>query len=128
MVFVGLSPEAIESFALKHTARELAVKADVPVVLGTKGLIENEADAVSESKKLGFPVKLKATAGGGGMGLLACQNIEELKDSFATVKSRGETLFENAGVFIEKYYPNCHHIEVQILGNGLGDVIHFGVR
>ncbi|MCJ1357248.1 MAG: hypothetical protein MMC33_007244 [Icmadophila ericetorum] len=128
MVFVGPSPEAIESFALKHTARELAVKADVPVVLGTKGLIENEADAVSESKKLGFPVMLKATAGGGGMGLLACQNVEELKDSFATVKSRGETLFENAGVFIEKYYPNYHHIEVQILGNGLGDVIHFGVR
>lgn len=126
MVFVGPGPEAIESFGIKHTARELAAKANVPVVPGTKGLVESEADAVRESEKLGFPVMLKATAGGGGMGLLTCQNVEEVKHSFATVKSRGETLFKNSGVFIEKYYPNSHHIEVQVFGNGLGDAIHFG--
>lgn len=71
---------------------------------------------------------LKATAGGGGMGLATCQSVEEVKESFATVKSRGENLFKNAGIFIEKYYPESHHIEIQVFGNGLGDAIHFGER
>lgn len=71
---------------------------------------------------------LKATAGGGGMGLAACKNVEEVKESFETVKSRGENLFKNAGIFIEKYYPESRHIEVQVFGNGMGDAIHFGER
>ena len=73
-------------------------------------------------------VMLKATAGGGGMGLAACKNVEEVKESFETVKSRGETLFKNAGIFIEKFYPESRHIEVQVFGNGKGDAIHFGER
>ena len=128
MVFVGPSPESIESFGLKHTARELATKAGVSVVPGTKGLIENEDDAVRQSERLGYPVMLKATAGGGGMGLAISQNANEVKQSFTTVKSRGENLFKNAGIFIEKYYPDSHHIEVQVFGNGLGNAIHFGER
>ena len=71
---------------------------------------------------------LKATAGGGGMGLAACKDIREVKDSFTMVKSRGETLFKNAGIFMERFYPDSHHIEVQVFGNGLGDAIHFGER
>ncbi|KAL8770620.1 MAG: hypothetical protein Q9209_003688 [Squamulea sp. 1 TL-2023] len=102
-----------------------AVAAAVP---GTDGLIDSEEDAVSESERLGFPVMLKATEGGGGMGLATCSNIDEVKASFATVKSRGETLFKNAGVFMERYYPDSHHIEVQIFGNGLGNAIHVGER
>ncbi|KAL9594051.1 MAG: hypothetical protein Q9219_007241 [cf. Caloplaca sp. 3 TL-2023] len=128
LAWVGPSPESIESFGLKHTARDLAVEAGVPVVPGTDGLITSEEDAVEESKRLGFPVILKATAGGGGMGLATCESIEEVKDSFATVKSRGENLFKNAGIFIERFYPDSHHIEVQVFGNGLGDAIHFGER
>jgi len=104
MVFIGPSPEAIESFGLKHKARELAVKAGVPIVPGTEGLIQNEAEAVRESERLGFPVMLKATAGGGGMGLSTCKDVKDVKEAFATVKSRGENLFKNAGVFIERYY------------------------
>jgi len=128
MVWVGPSPESIESFGIKHTAREIAAKAGVPIVPGTQGLISSEEDAINESERLGFPVMLKATAGGGGMGLAICQNVKEAKDSFAMVRSRGENLFKNAGMFIERYYPDSHHIEVQVFGNGQGSAIHFGER
>ena len=124
MAFVGPSPTCIDSFGLKHIARSLAETAGVPVVPGTKNLIPDEDDAVRESTRLGFPVMLKATAGGGGMGLSICHNINEVRRSFATVKSRGENLFKNDGIFIERYYPESHHIEVQVFGNGLGNAIH----
>lgn len=71
---------------------------------------------------------LKATAGGGGMGLLTCQSEVEVRESFTTVQSRGKTLFKNAGMFIERYYPSSHHVEVQVFGNGNGKAIHFGER
>ena len=128
MVWVGPSPESIESFGLKHTARDLATEAGVPIVPGSKGLISSEEDAVKESERLGFPVMLKATAGGGGMGLATCQNVQEVKEAFEMVRSRGENLFKNAGMFMERFYPDSHHIEVQVFGNGLGDAIHFGER
>lgn len=128
MVWVGPSPESIESFGLKHTARDLATQAGVPIVPGSKGLVTSEEDAVKESERLGFPVMLKATAGGGGMGLATCQNTREVREAFEMVKSRGENLFKNAGMFMERFYPDSHHIEVQVFGNGLGNAIHFGER
>ena len=73
-------------------------------------------------------VMLKATAGGGGMGLLTCNSEAEVRESFATVRSRGEALFKNAGMFIERYYPSSHHIEVQVFGNGHGRAIYIGER
>ncbi|ETN38161.1 urea carboxylase [Cyphellophora europaea CBS 101466] len=128
MVFAGPSPKAIDAFGIKHTARELAQKADVPIVPGTKGLVSSEQEAVDEANKLGYPVMLKATAGGGGMGLLTCPDEKTVRESFKTVQSRGATLFKNSGLFIEKYYPSSHHIEVQVFGNGQGKAIHFGER
>lgn len=128
MVWVGPAPDSIESFGIKHTARELADKAGVPIVPGSRGLIKSEGDAVKQADQLGFPVMLKATAGGGGMGLSTCQDVQEVKDAFQTVKSRGETLFKNDGIFMERFYPYSHHIEVQVFGNGKGDAIHFGER
>ncbi|OJD16028.1 urea carboxylase [Emergomyces pasteurianus Ep9510] len=128
IAFAGPSPESIEAFGLKHRARELAIQAGVPIVPGTQTLVNDEDEAVEASKKLGFPVMLKATAGGGGMGLLTCHSEKEVRESFATVRSRGEALFKNAGMFIERYYPSSHHIEVQVFGNGLGKAIHFGER
>lgn len=128
MVWVGPSPESIESFGLKHTARDLATQAGVPIVPGSKSLIISEDDAVKQSEHLGFPVMLKATAGGGGMGLATCQTVQQVKEAFSMVKSRGENLFKNAGMFMERFYPNSHHIEVQVFGNGLGNAIHFGER
>ncbi|KAJ1708618.1 hypothetical protein G4B11_001102 [Aspergillus flavus] len=128
MVFAGPSPECIEAFGLKHTARDLATKAGVPIVPGSTGLVTSEEDAVKVAKDLGFPVMLKATAGGGGMGLLTCSSEDEVRESFATVRSRGEALFKNAGLFIERYYPSSHHIEVQVFGNGDGKAIAIGER
>ena len=71
---------------------------------------------------------LKATAGGGDVGLLTCQSEKVVRESFKIVQSRGETLFKNSGFFIEKFYPPSHHIEVQVFGNGQGEAIHFGER
>ncbi|KAG0648468.1 Urea amidolyase [Hyphodiscus hymeniophilus] len=126
MVFVGPSSESMTEMGQKHRARDLAVSAEVPVVPGTK-LLDSQDAALEASKKLGFPIMLKATGGGGGMGLQVCHNEEEIATAFNKVKSRGETLFNNAGVFLEKYYPQSRHIEVQIFGNGT-DVVHFGER
>ncbi|PWY88768.1 hypothetical protein BO94DRAFT_515732 [Aspergillus sclerotioniger CBS 115572] len=128
IAFVGPSPESIEAFGLKHTARDLATKAGVPIVPGSQGLVKSEDEAVAMAKELGFPVMLKATAGGGGMGLLTCNTEKEVRDSFLTVRSRGEALFKNAGIFIERYYPSSHHIEVQVFGNGDGKAIYIGER
>ncbi|KAL3482000.1 allophanate hydrolase subunit 2-domain-containing protein [Aspergillus californicus] len=128
LAFVGPSPESIEAFGLKHTARDLATKAGVPIVPGSQGLVTSEDEAVTVSESLGYPVMLKATAGGGGMGLITCNTEKEVRESFQTVQSRGEALFKNAGLFIERYYPSSHHIEVQIFGNGQGKAISIGER
>ncbi|KIW09805.1 urea carboxylase [Exophiala spinifera] len=128
MVFVGPSAEAIEAFGLKHTARDLAVKAGVPVVPGSQGLLETEDAALDQAQAIGYPIMLKATAGGGGMGLMVCLNEDELRKNFQTVKSRGGALFKNSGVFLERYYNVSHHIEVQVFGNGLGKAISVGER
>ncbi|KAH6886239.1 putative urea amidolyase [Thelonectria olida] len=128
LVFVGPSPEAIECFGLKHTARGLATNAGVPVVPGSQGLLETEEAAVSAATSIGFPVMLKATAGGGGMGLLICADEAEVRKNYQTVQSRGASLFKNSGVFVERYYPDSHHIEVQVFGNGLGKAISIGER
>lgn len=128
IAWVGPSSEAIETFGVKHVARELAEKAGVPIVPGTKGLVEDEDAAVKAAEEIGFPVMLKATGGGGGMGLVTASSAEEVKKGFKQVKSRGEALFKNPGVFIERFYPASRHIEVQIFGNGQGNAIDFGER
>ncbi|KAH8689659.1 putative urea amidolyase [Talaromyces proteolyticus] len=128
MIFVGPKHDAIEAFGLKHRAREMAVEAGVPIVPGSRGLLATEEEAISAAEDMGYPVMLKATGGGGGMGLVICHSPSEVRQSLAQVRSRGATLFKNAGVFLERYYPKSHHIEVQVFGNGLGDAVHFGER
>lgn len=127
MIFCGPSPESILEMGSKHRARDLALSVKVPIVPGT-GLLGSGKDAVEAASNLGFPVMLKATGGGGGMGLMVCNNQSEVDEAFAKVRSRGETLFKNSGVFIEKYYASSRHVEVQVFGNGDGTVIHFGER
>jgi urea carboxylase len=127
IMWVGPSPDSIEAFGIKHTARDLAEKASVPIVPGT-GLVEDDEAAAEEAERIGFPVMLKATGGGGGMGLITCNKVEEVREGFRMVQSRGKTLFKNPGVFIEAFYPASHHIEVQVFGNGQGQAIHFGER
>lgn len=127
LAWVGPGPDAIKSFGIKHIARDLAQEASVPIVPGTKGLVESEDDALKQSEQIGYPVMLKITAGGGGAGLIVCQNPDEVKSGFKTAKSRGEALFKDSGVFIERYYPESHHIEVQVFGSN-GKAISFGER
>lgn len=127
VVFAGPTGKSIDTFGLKHSARSLAESNDVPVVPGS-GLVTDIAEAQLTAKSIGYPVMLKSTAGGGGMGLKVCYREDELSDAFKEVVSRGETLFNNSGAFLEKYVECGRHIEVQVFGNGQGYVRAFGER
>lgn len=127
IIFAGPDSSSIEMFGLKHVARELAEKSSVPVLMGSP-LVNSSKNALEEANHIGFPVMIKSTAGGGGMGLKVCWNETELETAFDEVTSRGKTLFKNAGAFLEKFVQYGRHIEVQVFGNGQGDVITFGER
>ncbi|KAL1868414.1 hypothetical protein VTK73DRAFT_3708 [Phialemonium thermophilum] len=126
-VFVGPTAEHIAAFGIKHSARDLAHRVGVPICPGS-GIVDTADEAVLAAEKIGYPVMLKATAGGGGMGLQICENEAQVRSSFASVVSRGTTLFSNPGVFLERYYPISRHIEVQIFGDGEGQCLIFGER
>ncbi|KAF4920664.1 putative urea carboxylase [Colletotrichum viniferum] len=126
ITFIGPSVTSIKAMGLKHEAREIAHRAGVPTVPGTP-LLSSAAEARESASRLGFPIMLKATGGGGGMGLQICQDEAEVERAFETVVSRAGTLFKNSGVFLEKYYPRSRHIEVQVAGNG-EVVVSFGER
>jgi len=127
IAFVGPTPEQLRVFGLKHTARALAKQHGVPMLEGT-GLLDSLDDAVSAASLIGYPVMLKSTAGGGGIGMRVCRSAAELSESFEAVKRLGQNNFSDAGVFIEKYIQRARHLEVQVFGDGQGDVIALGVR
>ncbi|GKT52076.1 putative urease accessory protein ureD-like [Colletotrichum spaethianum] len=126
IIFVGPSSASIKAMGLKHEARSIAEAVNVPVIPGTS-LIASAHEAIEGAKKLGFPVMLKATGGGGGMGLQICHDDDDVPKAFATVESRAGALFKNSGVFLERYYPRSRHVEVQVFGNG-ATVVAFGER
>ncbi|KAF7550130.1 hypothetical protein G7Z17_g5922 [Cylindrodendrum hubeiense] len=126
ITFVGPSSTSIKAMGLKHEARAIAETANVPVIPGTR-LLASAEEAMDAAMELGFPIMLKATGGGGGMGLQICHSEQEINTAFAMVESRASTLFKNSGVFLEKYYPRSRHIEVQVAGNG-EIVVAFGER
>ena len=109
IIFVGPSSAYIRAMGLKHEARGIATAANVPVIPGTS-LLESAAEACEAARTLGFPVMLKATGGGGGMGLQVCNTKQEMTDSFAVVQGRGSTLPKNSGVFLEKYCPGSRQM------------------
>ena len=125
--FIGPSAEQIEVFGLKHSARELAERANVPLLPGT-GLLGSLEEAVEEAEKIGYPVILKSTAGGGGIGMRICNSKEELEQAYDGVCHLAEANFNNAGVFLEKYIVRSRHVEVQIFGNEFGEVVTLGER
>lgn len=125
--FIGPTPEQMEMFGLKHSAREIARRADVPMLEGTP-LLSNAEEAVSEAEKLGYPVILKSTAGGGGIGMKVCYSEEELRIAYDTCTHLAQANFSNAGVFLEKYLEKARHIEVQIFGNEYGEVAPLAER
>lgn len=125
--FIGPSSEQIEVFGLKHSARELAERAKVPLLPGT-GLLQNLEEAVEKAESIGYPVILKSTAGGGGIGMRICNSKEELEQAYDGVCHLAEANFNNAGVFLEKYIVRSRHVEVQIFGNEFGEVVTLGER
>jgi urea carboxylase len=127
IVFIGPTPEQMRAFGLKHTARELAQRAEVPLLPGT-GLLADANEALSEAQKIGYPVMLKSTAGGGGIGMRLCWNRSELESAFSSVRYLSENNFKNGGIYIEKYVESARHIEVQIFGDGRGNVVSLGER
>ena len=125
--FIGPNPQQMRAFGLKHTARELALQNKVPLLPGT-GLLENVEDGLHQAAHIGYPVMLKSTAGGGGIGMRLCWNREELSAAYESVKYLAQSNFKDAGLFLEKYVENARHIEVQIFGDGKGGVIALGER
>ncbi|QTN44662.1 urea carboxylase [Ectopseudomonas mendocina] len=127
IAFVGPTPEQLRVFGLKHTARALAKQHGVPMLEGTE-LLENLDAALVAGEQVGYPVMLKSTAGGGGIGMRACRSAAELSDAFDAVKRLGQNNFSDSGVFIEKYIQRARHLEVQVFGDGQGEVLALGVR
>ncbi|MBN6773276.1 urea carboxylase [Pseudomonas granadensis] len=127
IAFIGPTPEQLRVFGLKHTARALAKQHGVPMLEGTE-LLDSLDAALIAGEQVGYPVMLKSTAGGGGIGMRVCRSASELRDSFDAVKRLGQNNFSDAGVFIEKYIQRARHLEVQVFGDGRGEVIALGVR
>ncbi|MFZ3033883.1 MAG: urea carboxylase [Parvibaculum sp.] len=127
VTFIGPSPAHMRAFALKHTARDLAEKSDVPLLPGSP-LVTDLEDAKAWATKIGYPVMIKSTAGGGGIGLQLCKSADDLPRLFETVQRLALANFKDAGIFIEKFVAEARHIEVQIFGDGRGGVIALGER
>ncbi len=127
IAFVGPTPEQLRVFGLKHTARALAREQGVPLLEGTD-LLDSVEDALQAATRVGYPIMLKSTAGGGGIGMRVCRSADELSEAFETVKRLGQNNFSDAGVFIEKYIQRARHLEVQVFGDGAGEVLALGVR
>ncbi|MGE8523686.1 MAG: urea carboxylase [Acinetobacter pseudolwoffii] len=127
IAFIGPNSVQMRAFGLKHTARELAIQANVPLLPGSQ-LLADEAEALLEANRIGYPVMLKSTAGGGGIGMRLVWNEAELKDAYTTVSYLAQANFKDAGLYLEKFVQNARHIEVQIFGDGKGQVIALGER
>jgi len=127
IAFIGPSAENITAFGLKHTARALAEAHGVALAPGTD-LLTDKAEAVHAAEAIGYPVILKATAGGGGIGMKICHSGDELSAAFASVVRLGAGNFGNGGVFLERYVETARHIEVQVFGDGRGRVVALGER
>lgn len=127
IAFIGPSPQQMRDFGLKHTARALAEQNGVPLLPGT-GLLSGVDEAKVRAENIGYPVMLKSTAGGGGIGMQLIWGADELESAFASVQRLSSANFKDTGIYLEKYVQAARHIEVQIFGNGLGDVIALGER
>jgi acetyl-CoA carboxylase, biotin carboxylase subunit len=126
--FIGPNSRTMTALQDKAVSRALAKKAGVPIPPGSEGTVENEQDALVVAKRIGYPVMIKAVAGGGGRGMRIAHNDISLVKGYHTARSEAEKAFGNSGVYIEKFIENPHHIEFQILGDHKGHIIHLGER
>jgi urea carboxylase len=127
IAFIGPKAQHMRAFGLKHKARELALEANVPLAPGS-GLIRDVEHAKSEAQHIGYPVMIKSTAGGGGIGLQLVSSADEIAPMFERVERLARNNFKDAGIFLEKYVARGRHIEVQIFGDGKGNVVSLGER
>lgn len=125
--FIGPTSQQMRDFGLKHTARALAIQNNVPLLPGSQLLIDLD-DALIQADQIGYPVMLKSTAGGGGIGMRLVWSEQELKEAYQTVSYLAQANFKDAGLYLEKFVENARHIEVQIFGDGQGHVIALGER
>ncbi|AXI40106.1 MAG: acetyl-CoA carboxylase biotin carboxylase subunit [Bacillaceae bacterium] len=128
IVFVGPSPEAITKMGKKDVARETMRQAGVPIVPGSKGIIKSEEEAVEIANQIGYPVIIKAAAGGGGKGIRVANDEESLRKGIQITQQEAQTAFGNPGVYIEKCIEDFRHVEIQILADHHGNVVHLGER
>ncbi len=127
VVFIGPTEEQIRLFGLKHTAREQARLRGVPQLPGSP-LVGTAEEARAFAEEIGYPVMIKSTAGGGGIGMRVCRDAAKLEGAFAAVDGLARAHFKEAGVFLERYVASARHIEVQVFGNGRGRVVALGER
>ncbi|MFT3924771.1 MAG: urea carboxylase [Myxococcales bacterium] len=127
LIFVGPRPEHIRAFGLKHEARRLAAESGVPLLPGT-GLLTDLESALQQAEVIGYPVMLKSTAGGGGIGMAVCQDADDLRGRYASVQRLAQGNFSHAGVFLEKFVARARHVEVQVFGDGEGRVMCLSER
>lgn len=126
--FIGPSPQAMEKLGDKNTARSMAIASDVPVVPGSDGLIESDDLASEVAAQIGYPVLIKATAGGGGKGMRVAPDEATLLTALSQARTEAEAAFGNGGVYLEKYVGNPRHIEVQVIADHHGNVCHLFER
>ncbi|MFS0757097.1 urea carboxylase [Noviherbaspirillum sp. 1P10PC] len=127
IAFLGPTPQQMRVFGLKHTARALAEDNGLPLLPGT-GLLAGIGEALAAAARIGYPVMLKSSAGGGGIGMQMCRSQQELEQAFESVRRMAQANFSDAGVFLERYIEAARHIEVQVFGDGRGHVIALGER
>ncbi|CAA7625609.1 acetyl-CoA carboxylase, biotin carboxylase subunit [Candidatus Terasakiella magnetica] len=127
-VFIGPTPDHIRMMGDKITAKQAAKRAGLPVVPGSEGSIDSEEQALSSAAEIGYPVLIKATAGGGGKGMKVARNADELVESWKLARNEAKAAFGNADVYMEKYLGHPRHIEMQILADNYGAVVHLGER
>src|SRR5690606_38553038 len=126
--FIGPTPEAMSKLGDKNMARTLAREADVPVVPGSEGIIQDESQALEFAHEVGFPVLIKAVAGGGGRGMRVASNDLALKSALAQAQAEAEAAFGNGAVYLEKYIERPRHVEVQVLADHHGNAVHLWER
>jgi urea carboxylase len=127
IAFIGPRPEHLRAFGLKHAAREIAQKAGAPLLPGS-GLLEGLDHALTEAERISYPVMLKSTAGGGGIGMQLCEGPESLREKFESVERAARAGFGDARLFLERFVARARHVEVQIFGDGKGRVVALGER
>src|SRR5699024_10407865 len=128
ITFVGPPAEAIQKMGIKDVARETMKAADVPIVPGSEGVIESEDEAIQIAGKIGYPLIIKATAGGGGKGIRVAESEEDRIKGIRVTQEEAEKSFGNPGVYVEKFIEDFRHVEFQVLADQHGNVVHLGER